>query len=379
MSVNSSRFRLAITIGVLTSLTASMSGQKGRGGGTVPQPPPTQPAITQPVFISGKVLVEGGTAPPGPVAIERVCNGTARKQSYTDNSGSFQFQLDQNLVFQEASETTANPDMFPSSSQGSSQGRDVLKQRYDGCEIRAVLPGFISSSAVLRLQSSTFQYNLGTIFIKRTESAPGTTISVTTMNAPDAARRAFEKGRKAFDESKYSDAERDLNTAVKLYPGFAAAWSLLGDIHQMRKEFEPAIKEYTQALAADPKFVNPSFGLALIAMQEKRWQDAVRFTDQVTRMNSLAFPSAYFYNAVANFNLGMIEPAEQSARKFKSLDAEHRHPDICLLLGKIFVQKNDYASAAQEMRDYLALVPNAEEVRQWLKHYDEISAANQPQ
>ncbi len=114
-------------------------------------------------------------------------------------------------------------------------------------------------------------------------------------------------------------------------------------------------------------------------MQEKRWQDAAQFTDQVARMNSLAFPSAYFYNAVANFNLGRIEPAEQSARKFKSLDTEHRHPDVCLLLGRIFVQKKDYASAAQEMRDYLALVPNAEEVRQWLKQYDETNVAKQQQ
>src|SRR5258708_4744090 len=161
MNVNSSRFRLVITLAILIGVIANMAGQKGRGGGTTaPAPAPTQPAITQPVFISGKVLLEGGTAPPGPVAIERVCNGTARKQSYTDNSGSFQFQLDQNLVFQEASETTANPDMFPSSTQASSQGRDVLKQRYDGCEIRAVLPGFISTSAVLRLQNSTFQYDL---------------------------------------------------------------------------------------------------------------------------------------------------------------------------------------------------------------------------
>jgi tetratricopeptide (TPR) repeat protein len=378
MNVNSSRFRLALAIGLLAGLPANMAAQKGKGP-PVPTPSPTQPNITQPLFISGRVLQEGGTAPPEPVAIERVCNGSARKQSYTDSDGSFQFQLDQNLRFQDASETTINPNTAGSATQKSILGPDALKLQYDGCEIRAVLPGFISSSSVLRLQGSNTQYDLGTIFIKRLESAPGTTISVTTMNAPNDARRAYEKGRKAFEENRFSDAEKELNTAVKIYPNLAAAWSLLGDIHQQQKQFGPAIKEYSQALAADPRFVNPSFGLALIAMQEKRWQDAAQFTDQVARMNSLAFPSAYFYNAVANFNLGRIEPAEQSARKFKLLDTEHRHPDVCLLLGRIFVQKKDYASAAQEMRDYLALVPNAEEVRQWLKQYDERNVAKQRQ
>src|SRR5260370_17979528 len=151
-------------------------------------------------------------------------------------------------------------------------------------------------------------------------------------------------------------------------------------MHQLQKQLGPGIKEYTQALAADPRFVNPSFGLALIAMQEKRWEDVVMFTDQVAKMNSLAVPSVYFYNAVANYNLGRIEPAEQSARKVKSLDIEHGHPDVCLLLGQIFLRKNDSASAALEMREYLTLAPtaaNAEEGRQWLKSYDDARGAKQ--
>ncbi len=383
MGVNSSRLWIVLALGILIGLPAVMAAQKNKGtppSSSIPTSNPSQPSLTQPLLISGRVLLEGGAVPPEPVAIERVCNGAVRKQSYTDSNGSFQFQLDQNLGVHEASESTVNPNTSLSLGGISAPTQDTLKLRYQGCEIRAALPGFTSSSAMLRLQGSSWQYDLGIIFIKRTESVSGATISMTTMSAPGDARRAFEKGHKAFDENRFSDAEKELGTAVKIYPNFAAAWSLLGDIHQMRKEFGPAIKEYTQALAADPRFVNPSFGLALIAMQEKRWEDVVTFSDQVARMNSLAFPSAYFYNAVANYNLGRIEPAEQSARKFKSLDVEHRHPDVYLLLGRIFLQKNDPASAALEMREYLTVAPtaaNAEEVRQWLKRYDDDKVAKQ--
>ena len=385
MNINSSPFRIVLALGILSGLPADMAAQKNKGSGgtpttSIPSSSPSQPALTQPLFISGRVLVEGGSAPPARVAIERVCNGAVRKQSYTDGTGAFQFQLDQNPAFLDASETSTDPNISTSTSRTSNLAQDTLRLRYQGCEIRAVLPGFTSSSALLRLQGSSWQYDLGVIFIKRTEDVPGTTISATTMSAPDRAKHAYEKGRKAFGENKFSDAEKELSQAVKIYPNFAAAWSLLGDIHQQQKQFAPAINEYTQALAADPRFVNPSFGLALIAVQEKRWEDAVQFTDHVAKMNSLAFPSAYFYNAVANYNLGRLEPAEQSARKFKSLDTEHRHPDVCLLLGQIFIHKNDGASAALEMREYLTLMPNApnaEEVRQWLKRYDSMNVAKQ--
>ena len=72
--------------------------------------------------------------------------------------------------------------------------------------------------------------------------------------------------------------------------------------------------------------------------------------------------------------------AEESARKYKTLDTEHRHPDICLLLGEILTRKQDYAGALQEMRDFLAISPgaaNAEEVKAKAKTLEEISLAKQ--
>jgi len=385
MKISSSPFRVIFVLMIVIGLPIALAAQKGgKGGGSTggnagstPNLPSitNQPTSIQPLFISGRVLVEGGGVPPESVVIERVCNGVARRQGYTDGKGSFQFQLDQNLGYQDASETTST--VFGKTNT-ISQAQDAMKIKYQGCEFRAVLAGFLSSNAPLRLEGSNWQYDVGTIILKRLSNVTGATVSMTSLNAPAEARHAYTKARKLFDEQKYSDAEKELNKAVKLYPGFAAAWSLLGDIHQQDRQFDLAIKEYSQAMSADPQFLNPPFGLALIALQEKRWQDAVQFTDQVTRMNSAAFPSAYFYNAVANFNLGRLEPAEASARKFKTLDTDHHHPDVCLLLGQIFIHKQDYPSAAQEMRDYLAIAPNAsnaEETRIALQRLEEAMVA----
>src|SRR5215471_20376508 len=297
MKISSSPFGIVLVISTVLCLPAGMAAQRGKGGGSstgkpgissnIPSVNNPQPTNTQPLFISGKVLVEGQGAPPEPVVIERVCNGVARRQGYTDAKGSFQFQLDQAASFQDASENTNSGNDVPPNT----QAIDAMKIKYQGCEIRAVLSGFLSSSTPLRLQGSTWQYDLGTIFLKRMENVSGTTISATSYNAPSDARHAYEKGRKAFDERKFADAEKELSKAVKIYPGFASAWSLLGDVHQQQKLLDQATSDYTQALAADSHFVNPSFGLALVAVQQKRWQDAIQLTDQVTRMNAAAFPS----------------------------------------------------------------------------------------
>jgi tetratricopeptide (TPR) repeat protein len=197
------------------------------------------------------------------------------------------------------------------------------------------------------------------------------------MAAPKDAMRAYEKAQK-LKEQKPSEAEKQLDKAVKIYPQFAAAWTLLGDIHRERNEFDPARTEYAKAIAADPQFVNPNYGLALIATQEKKYDDAVRLSDQVLKLNSAAFPLAYFINAAANYNLQKFDAAEESAKKFKALDTQHSHPDVCLLLSYVLSFKQDYAGAAREIRDFLAISPNspeAESLNKEAKRFEDLSVS----
>src|SRR5262249_21618287 len=159
----------------------------------------------QPLFISGKVLLEGGGTLSEPVAIERVCNNLVRREGYTDTKGQFQFQLGVNPTFQDASESSDSrlTPNAPSRSAGS-QGRRPMD--LSGCEFRAVLAGYQSSVALIRNSGDTWQYEIGTIFLKRMGDAKGTTISVTSMAAPKEAMHAYEKAQKSREE-KPAEAE----------------------------------------------------------------------------------------------------------------------------------------------------------------------------
>jgi hypothetical protein len=320
-------------------------------------------------------MLEGGGALPEPVPIERVCNGTVRREGYADIKGQFEFQLGLNLTFQDASE---NDSRIVPNSQSRSGNNGQRPLDLNGCELRAVLAGYQSSVVILRTTGGdTWQYEVGTIFLKRIGNAPGTTISVTSIAAPRDAMRAYEKAQKIKAE-KPAEAEKELNKAVKIYPQFAAAWTLLGDIHRERNEFDAARTEYARAIATDPQFVNPSYGLTMIAAQEKKWDDAIRLSDQVIKLNSAAYPLVYFLNAAANYNLQNFGAAEDSAKKFKALDTQHSHPDVCLLLSYVFSARQDYAAAAREIREYLALSPNspdAESLNNDAKRFEDLSVS----
>ena len=365
--VISSRFMFVFVLGAFTCLQSAVAqkGGKGNANGAPNIPaltPPNQPDVTlqrQPIFISGKVLLDGGMAPPESVLIERVCNGMARREGYTDAKGHFEFQLGQNNGIQDASESSVDPLQSTSMMSGNKQQDSRRMAQLMGCELRAVLPGFHSTNVMMRLEDNFGQLNVGTIFLKRMDNVAGSTISLTTMQAPKDARHAFEKAQKELAQKKVEDAEKELDKAVQEFPKFAAAWSLLGEIHEHQNQLEQAQKDYSQAIASDPVFVNPYFGMASIAVHQKKWQDTVKFTGQVEKLNPFAYPLSYLYSAAANFYLGNLDAAEEKARKFESLDTDHRRPDVALLMSNILEGKHDYAGAAQKMRDYLARIPNA--------------------
>jgi Tfp pilus assembly protein PilF len=377
MDLGSAKFRACLLLGValLSQAALAQRGSAASGRGSNPSRAPGPDPTAQPVFISGKVMLEGGGTLAEPVAIERICNGTVHREGYSDAKGQFGFQLGTNISFQDASETDARTTANSQPRSASNSGRTPTN--LTGCEFRAVLAGYQSTVAALRTSGETWQFDIGTIVLKRLGDAKGTTISMTSMAAPKDAMRAYEKAEKEMS-AKPDDAEKSLNKAVKIYPQFAAAWTLLGDLHRQNNQFDTARADYAQAVAADSQFVNPTYGLAMVAMQEKKWDEAIQLTDQVVKLNAFAFPLAYFFSAAANYNALKFDAAEESAKKFKALDTQHSHPDVCILLSHVYSRKEDYVGAAREIRDYLTAAPNspeAENLRVEAKHYEDLSVS----
>lgn len=327
-------------------------------------------------FFSGKVMLDDGTPPPDQVVIERVCNGVARPEAYTDSKGRFQFQMGQNTAMM-ADASVATGDPFGNSGIGGmggpmGRGQGINERDLMGCELRASLAGFRSDVVSLAGRRSLDNPDVGTIILHRLAKVDGFTFSGTTAFAPKDAKKAYDKGRNAMKKKKWADAEKELTKAVTTYPKFAAAWFELGLVYHQQSKLDEARRAYNESINADGKFVNPYAPLARLAAGEKKWEEAADYSGKLIRLNPFFSADAYFISAVANLNLNRLDQAEEHSREAAKMDAQHRNPRINHLLAIILAQKQDYAGAAASFRDFLKFAPDAPEAEQIKQQLAEV-------
>lgn len=316
------------------------------------------------IFLSGKVMFDDGTPPNNEIRIERVCGISARFEAHTDSKGRFSFQLGNN-AFSAIDTDPANGGSalgYPNR-QTDSRSNDLGQPRgYDqlwNCELRASYPGYRSDVVELSGRRSLDNPDVGTIILHRLANIKGTTISLTTALAPKHAQKDYEKGVQLAEKGKLDEAEQHLLKATATYPKYAVAWFALGQVQQKENKSEEARKSFQAAAAADSKFVSPYDQLALLAARDGKWDDAANFSKQVIDLNPVEFPSDFWYNAVANYNLKKMDAAQKSAQELLKLDTKHQFPEAESMLAQIYLQKADYDQAAAHLKAYLALAPNA--------------------
>jgi len=95
-------------------------------------------------------------------------------------------------------------------------------------------------------------------------------------------------------------------------------------------------------------------------------------------LNPVEFPSAFWYNAIANYNLKKTGEAEKSAKALQKMDTRHKYPQVESMLAQFAVNRGEYADAATHLRAYLTMVPNAKDadaLKAELQKIDEATAA----
>jgi tetratricopeptide (TPR) repeat protein len=311
--------------------------------------------MPRPIYLSGKVILQDGTPPPDFVKIERVCGGNPRTQGYTDTKGRFQFQVDSMVGIDS---DASDPMSRMSSMAGRPTNTSASRGNLAGCDLRAVLPGFVSGTINLTNHNEFDSSDVGTIILKRLGNVDGTTISMSSLHAPKDALKAYEKGRELLRKEKSDDAEKNFQKAVDLYPQYATAWYQLA-LLQTRDHLELAEASLAKAIEADPKFVSPYISLILIQERNKNWPKAIELSDAVIKLNAIDFPRVYFYKAVAHYNSKEDVAAEKSVRKALELDIRHENPQSEKLLGVILAQHGDLPGGVEHLKKYLEIAPNA--------------------
>lgn len=358
---------------------------------TAPSVDPTQSRDDRVMFLLGRISTNDGSPVPNDAMVERICNNKVRQQVYTSPNGDFSMQLgSRNDTFVDASGDMSSP----SNSGRKDSAMGISKHELMNCEIRATVRGFHSPIInLVDLDNFGGRIDLGVIRVQRGAKPEGMVVSAASYKVPNDARKAYQKGLAAEKKSDLVSARKNFETAVAVYPKYATAWYELGNVLQKQNQADGARKAYIQATTIDNRFLPPFLSLASMAYEEQNWSELLSLTDHILAhdplnpaystayivdLDNVNCTEAYFYNAIANYQLNNFEAAEKSGLKAENVGMLSHLPQVHLLLGEIFARKNDYANAITEFQTYLELTPqtkNAEQVREILAKLQKLNAS----
>jgi tetratricopeptide (TPR) repeat protein len=271
--------------------------------------------------IAGRVVANGGP-PPERAWVTVHCEGPATWDwgGYADRRGEF---------------LSSAPD-----------GRAEFGPDSDGfCEIVAIAHGFERGVA------RTTHTRESNVLVTLRPLAPGDdTVRYADIAVPENARKWFDRAAEDARARRWKPAEEKLRKALAAFPSYALAWSELGAALQSQGKQDAAAEAYTKALAIDARLTSAAVRLAVLQAGQQRWAEVASTTGA-----AVDDPTLFFYNAVANYNLGRLDAAERSARRA----AELRFPRAHYILGRVLAAKGQFGPAAAEMSKYLELMPDA--------------------
>jgi hypothetical protein len=363
----------SVTIVVLFNV-ANLFAQGGqKNTGVSGNNGPTAPA---PFFVSGKVSMDDGSPLPSGVQIVSVCRGQRHTETHTDSKGNFSFEMGRQAAVGEdisngagasrPGQASSDPDAMPTMT-----GQVLSNRDFRDCQVTAALPGYSSQLVDISKHGDWGSVDVPTIRLHRSEQAAAS-ISVTTAQAPDGARKAFEKGREEERKKNLDGARKQFEKAVGEYPKFAEAWVELGRVQEAQKDMAGAQASFTRASQADSQLVTPYHELAGMAFDQQKWNEVLENSSQVLKLNPNAFPDDWYFSAVGNYSLQKYDEAEKSARGGLKVDTLHRFPRLEYLLGVILVQEKNYPEAVEHMQNYLKLDPHAEDAGTITKQIAEL-------
>ena len=315
------------------------------------------------IVLAGRVVSEDGFALPESVTVILECGSQSDARTHSDAKGYFSL-------------TVAVADSGPNrglvgSRTGTGSGLSIM-----GCELYGELAGYRSEHIRLSDRPDGGIVQVGTIAMHSASPEHSFSVSVTSLAAPEKAKKSLQKGREQAKKGKWAAAADYFKRAIEEYPRYALAWVELGRTQVRQNSFADAQASFRQSTAQDSRFLDAYVELAYLAGQQKQWKELADTSEHLVQLAPNS-PEFWFLNSVATFNLGNPEQAETSIKRGLRLDQKHQIPEMEYLYGLILMNHQDYSSAAAHLSTYLGLAPAAKNAQTAQKILVEIQTRAQ--
>jgi len=194
-------------------------------------------------------------------------------------------------------------------------------------------------------------------------------------NDPDAAIKEFDTAIQAnpksieavqakvaalLREKRLKEAIQVAEAAVKANEQNAAFHTLLGGLYLADNQNDTASGSFRRALELDAKFIGARLGLARIAINQKREEEAVNQLQAVLK-DRADQPTAVLLLTALYERTGQYDQAIPVLEA--ALKASPRHPAFGVQLGEVYLKKGRYDDAIALTSDLLSRNPDLAEAR----------------
>lgn len=197
---------------------------------------------------------------------------------------------------------------------------------------------------------------------------------------PQAARYFNNRGQEQFQKGDIKAAIGNYKWAVRLSPGYAAAFYNLADTYEEIPDYDKALNEYQRAIDVDPTFYAAYNNLSrLYILRRKECDTALRLLDRAFDLRpeeSAVRYTLYKNRGWANLCLDHLGQAEQNLR-FAIASDPNRGSAHCLM-AKVLDAERRTSEAISEWETCLAYSNQAEVEPEWREEAKENLGKTKP-
>jgi predicted negative regulator of RcsB-dependent stress response len=325
--------------------------------------------MVRPIILSGSVVLASGERPAEPVMIKLVCGSRVTPEGFTDSKGKFSFRIggDTSIAaIMDASVGNSRPDDLVMGNTPTSIGLVTVDPSsgvdLSGCTLAVDAPGYRSDPIMLTRFHAMERSDVGQFILTPLGGNVASAVSVTSLDAPKEAQKAYEKATKEVRKGDSAQIEKvisELEKAVAVYPQYAAALTLLGQAKFQTGDIAGAEQALESAIDADPRFIRPYGPLILLRIGQKDWRRVAVLADFVLSFDP-ANVNIRWFQTVAFYELGNLDEAAAAIDKLQSdQQSAAMYPQLHHMRGLIYAQRGNFEGAAAEYKEYLELAPNS--------------------
>ena len=164
----------------------------------------------------------------------------------------------------------------------------------------------------------------------------------------------FAKARLLVAQQNIDDALFELEGLTRAQPGFAAAWTLLGDLEEAKRRFPEAEAAYTQAISSRGDSLNDRYKRGLVRVAQGKLDEAGE--DAVALQEaSPSFQLGHYLAGLVSYRQKQLEAAQEALAE--SLRLAPRHLRTVLLLAAVDAQLGNENRSRRLAEQAVALQP----------------------